>query len=190
MHDGGGGGYVSSLVKSVKMTDKTRAALIGGVTLGLLCAIPPVSFGNLCCCAWVVGGGALASYVYVRRSKTALLMGEGAEVGAFAGLIGAAVTFLIAIPLGLILGDSSNEMLLWVATRVDPQGAAELRQQMGAGQAQTLGQKLPGMLLKGILQTVIYIAFAALGGLLGVKLFEQRGNAGNNAPPSSSSDFG
>jgi len=166
------------------MTDKTRAALIGGVTLGLLCAIPPVSFGNLSCCAWVIGGGALASYLYVRRSETAVLMGEGAEVGALTGLIGAAITFLIAIPLALIFGDSSNEMLLWVATRFDPQGAAELRQQMQAGQAQTLAQKLPAMLLKGILQTAVYIAFAALGGLLGVKLFEQRGNAGNNAPPS------
>jgi hypothetical protein len=172
------------------MTDKTRAALIGGVTLGLLCAIPPISFGNLCCCAWVIGGGALASYLYVRRSETAVLAGEGAEVGALAGLIGAGITFLIAIPLSLILGDSSNEMLLWVATRVDPQGAAELRQQMGAGQAQTLAQKLPAMLLKGFLQTAVYIAFAALGGLLGVKLFEQRANTVNTAPPPSPSSFG
>ena len=173
------------------MTDKTRAALIGGVTLGLLCAIPPVSFGNLCCCAWVIGGGVLASYLYVRRAETAVLMGEGAEVGALAGLIGAVITFLLAIPLALILGDSSNEMLLWVATRVDPQGATELRQQMEAGEAQTLSQKLPGMLLKGLLQTVVYIAFAALGGLLGVKLFEQRVNTVYNAlPPPPPSNFG
>lgn len=172
------------------MSDKTRAALIGGVTLGLLCAIPPISFGNLFCCAWVLGGGALASYLYVRRSETAVLVGEGAEVGALAGLIGAVITFVIAIPLALILGDSSNEMLLWVATRFDPQGAAELRQQMQAGQAQTLIQKLPFMLLKGLLQTVIYIAFATLGGLLGVKLFEQRGNTVSNfLPPPPPSDF-
>ncbi|HEY9401964.1 MAG TPA: hypothetical protein VIQ24_04685 [Pyrinomonadaceae bacterium] len=164
------------------MTDKTRAALIGGVTLGLLCAIPPISFGNLFCCAWVIGGGALASYLYVRRSETAVLMGEGAEVGALAGLIGAVITFVIAIPLSLILGDSSNEMLLWVATRVDPQGAAELRQQMQAGQAQTLAQRLPSMLLKGLFQTVVYTAFAALGGLLGVKLSEKREQALNHAP--------
>jgi cytochrome bd-type quinol oxidase subunit 1 len=163
------------------MTDKTRAALIGGVTLGLLCAIPPISFGNLFCCAWVVGGGALASYLYVRRSPTAVLLGEGAEVGARAGFIGAIVTFMIAIPLSLILGDTSNEMLLWVVTRVDPQGASELRRQMEAGQTQPLAGRLPSMILKGILQAAVYCAFAALGGLLGVKLFEKRANTVNNA---------
>ena len=164
------------------MTDKMRAALIGGVTLGLLCAIPPISFGNLFCCAWVVGGGALASYLYVRRSEAAVLMGEGGEVGALAGLIGAAITFAIAIPLAFVLGDTSNDMLLWVATRVDPRGAAELRQQMQAGQAQTLMDRLPSMLLKGLLQTAVYTAFGALGGLLGVKLFEKRQHAFNRAP--------
>ena len=50
------------------MTDKTRAALIGGVTLGLLCAIPPVSFGNLFCCAWVIGGGRAAERYRGSRS--------------------------------------------------------------------------------------------------------------------------
>ncbi len=56
------------------MTDKTRAVLIGGVTLGLLSAIPPISFANMCCCVWVLGGGALASYLYVRRSPTPVLL--------------------------------------------------------------------------------------------------------------------
>ena len=37
-----------------------QPALIGGVVMGVLSALPIVSGGNLCCCLWVVSGGAEA----------------------------------------------------------------------------------------------------------------------------------
>jgi hypothetical protein len=167
-----------------------RAVLIGGVTLGLLSAIPPISFANMCCCVWVIGGGALASYLYIRRSQTPVLMGQGAELGALAGVVGTIVSLSIGIPLGLILGDSFNEFLVKAFENFSPQAAEEMRKQMEIAQAQTFVQKLPTILATAAFSTVIYIAFAALGGLLGVKLFEKRQMTLDNAPPPPPSSFG
>jgi hypothetical protein len=172
------------------MTEKTRAALIGGVTLGLLSAIPPVSLGNVCCCVWVLGGGALASYLYVRRSPTPVLLGQGAELGALAGVVGTIVSHSIGIPLGLILGDYLNEFLVEAFVKINPQAAEEMRRAVQAAQAQTFVQKLPVILGTAAFNTVIYIAFATLGGLLGVKLFEKRLNTLDNMPPPPPADFG
>ena len=173
------------------MSDKMRAALIGGVTLGLLSAIPPISFANMCCCVWVIGGGALASYLYVRRAPSAVLLGEGAEVGALAGVAGTVVSHSIGIPLGLILGESFNHFLVKAFENFNPQVAEEVRKQMEIAQAQSFVQKLPVMLATAAFNSVIYIAFATLGGLLGVKLFEKRQMTIHNAqPPPPPPDFG
>jgi len=173
------------------MTDKTRAILFGGVTLGLLSAIPPISFGNMCCCIWVLGGGALASYLYVRRSPTPVLLGQGAELGALSGVVGTVVSHSIGIPLGLILGDTFNEFMVKAFENLNPQAGDEVRRAVEAAQAQTFVQKLPVILATAAFNTVIYIAFATLGGLLGVKLFEQRLNTVDNVmPPPPPSDFG
>jgi hypothetical protein len=165
------------------MSEKTRAALIGGVTLGLLSAIPPVSLANACCCVWVLGGGALASYLYVRRSPTPVLMGQGAELGALAGVVGTVVSHSIGIPLGLILGDTFNEFLVKAFESFNPQVGEEMRRAVETAQAQSFAQKLPVILGTAVFNTGVYIAFATLGGLLGVKLFEKRVNTVDNAPP-------
>ncbi|HLL16990.1 MAG TPA: hypothetical protein VK388_18160 [Pyrinomonadaceae bacterium] len=173
------------------MSDKMRAVLIGGVTLGLLSAIPPISFANMCCCVWVLGGGALASYLYVGRSQTPVLMGQGAELGALSGVVGTIVSHSIGIPLGLILGESFNRFLVKVFDNFSPQAAEEMRKQLEIAAAQTFVQKLPVILATAAFNTVVYIAFATLGGLLGVKLFEKRQMTLNNTmPPPPPSDFG
>lgn len=173
------------------MTEKTRAALIGGVTLGLLSSIPPVSFANACCCVWVLGSGALASYLYVRRSPTPVLLGQGAELGVLVGLVGTVVAHSIGIPLALILGDTFNEFLVRSFESFNPQVGEQMRQQVEIAKGQTVLQKLLPLLGFAVFHTFVYIAFAALGGLLGVKLFEKRVTTVNNAtPPPPPSDFG
>jgi hypothetical protein len=167
-----------------------RAALTGGVTLGLLSAIPPISFANMCCCVWVIGGGALASYLYVRRSPLPVLLGQGAELGALSGVFGTVVSHSIGIPLGFILGESFNQFLVKAFDNFSPQAAEEMRKQLEIAQAQTFAQKLPVILATAAFNTVIYIAFATLGGLLGVKLFEKRQNTLDNAQPPPPPDFG
>ncbi len=38
-------------------------ALLGGLFIGMLSALPIVSVGNCCCCLWMIGGGVLAAYL-------------------------------------------------------------------------------------------------------------------------------
>ncbi|MGI9106396.1 MAG: hypothetical protein ACR2G4_09120 [Pyrinomonadaceae bacterium] len=168
------------------MTDKTRAAVIGGVTLGVLSSIPPISFASLCCFIWIASG-VLASYLYIRRSPTAVLMGEGVQMGALAGLVGTVVALTIGLALGFIFGESFDQLLVKMMERFSPQQAEELRQQLKAAQAQTFFQKLPGIILTSVVRSIIAIAFATLGGLLGVRFFEQRPNSLHHrpAPPGS-----
>jgi len=164
------------------MTDKTRAAVTGGVTLGVLSSIPPISFASLCCFIWIASG-MLASFLYVRRSPLPVLLGEGAQMGALAGAVGTIVALTIGLALGFIFGESFDQLLVKLMERFSPAQAGELRQQLKAAQAQTFFQKLPGIILTSIVRSIISIAFATLDGLLGVRFFEQRPNAPSDLPP-------
>ena len=45
------------------MNDKLKPALIGGVILGILSALPAV---NTCCCIWALVGGLIAANIYIK----------------------------------------------------------------------------------------------------------------------------
>src|SRR5688500_19988055 len=76
------------------MDNKVKPAVIGGVVLGLLSAIPFVNFVNACCCLWAILGGLLASYLYVKNSPTPVNAGDGAIVGAIAGVVGGLISLI------------------------------------------------------------------------------------------------
>jgi len=79
--------------------------------MGVLSALPLVSAGNLCCCLWVVGGGALASYLLQQNQTGAITPGDGALVGLLAGLIGAVVQLIVGIPIGLLVAPMERAIL-------------------------------------------------------------------------------
>jgi hypothetical protein len=96
-------------------SDYLRPALIGGVTMGVLSALPVVSAGNLCCCLWVVAGGLLAAYLLQQDRPARITPGDGAIVGLLAGVIGAVVQLLLSIPIGLLVGPMERQLLQRVA---------------------------------------------------------------------------
>ncbi len=53
------------------MSSKFQPALLGGLVLGVLSALPIVSIGNVCCCLWVISGGVLAAYLLQRNQADA-----------------------------------------------------------------------------------------------------------------------
>src|SRR5688572_28960328 len=67
-----------------------RVALLCASLSALLNAIPIVSLG---CCLWIIGGGFLSTWLYVRRTGTMLSTAEGARLGWITGLL----TFVITI---------------------------------------------------------------------------------------------
>src|SRR5438132_13671198 len=82
---------------------KKQPALIGGLVLGVLSALPLVSAGNLCCCLWLVLGGAVAAYVLQQNQSAPITPGDGAVVGLLAGVIGAFVYLIVSIPVAMLL---------------------------------------------------------------------------------------
>lgn len=142
------------------MNNKLKPALLGGLIVGVLSAIP---FINYCCCIWSIGGGALAAYLYIKSSPTPVTMGDGAIVGGLAGVVGGIIYLIIGLPIAIFFG------------------MAAMTEQLTRS-----GVELPFsgtllMVVAGIIGAIILVVLATLGGIIGVAIFEKR--KGNAAPP-------
>jgi hypothetical protein len=157
--------------------DWKQPALVGGVMAGILSVIPFVNFVNCCFCAWLLVGGAVAAKMLINRAPRPVRSGEGAQVGAVAGLIAAGIYSLISFAMAVFnIGQRLQEELF---NRIgeasgDPQIQAEIQKMLEASANQPLAQKLISVVIVLIIVSVIYIGFSTLGGLLGVALFEKR----------------
>ncbi len=157
------------------MNDKLKPALIGGVVLGLLSAIPFVNWVNICCCLWAILGGMLASYLYIKSSPKPANAGDGAVLGVLAGLVGGIVSFVIGVPIQLLVGTAINGILIGFIADMNPSQAEMMRQQMLAGQT------IAGAIVNGLVGAVFLFIFSIIGGLIGVPIFEKR--KGDMTPP-------
>ena len=90
---------------------KLQPAILGGVFIGVLSALPIISAGNFCCCLWVLSGGALAAYLLQQNQSSPVDAGDGAIVGLLAGLIGAVVHTLLSIPIVLFFGPMQAQFM-------------------------------------------------------------------------------
>ena len=75
----------------------------------MLSALPVINLAN-CCCAWVLFGGALASYLMQQSHPDPIQAGDGAIVGLLAGVVGAFVWLVISIPITTALAPFQSEM--------------------------------------------------------------------------------
>ena len=150
------------------MNNKLKPALIGGVVLGLLSVIPLVNLVNICCCLWALLGGLLASYLYIKNSPVPARPGDGAILGALAGLVGAVIVVIIGIPISIVAGGITRELLIRLIENVNPGQAEAIRIQMEASST------IPGAIVNGIILAVLLVIFSTIGGLLGVPIFEKR----------------
>ena len=157
--------------------DWKQPALVGGVMAGMLSVIPFVNFVNCCFCAWLLVGGAVAAKMLINRAPRPVRSGEGAQVGAVAGLIAAGIYSLISLAMAVFnIGQRLQEELF---NRIgeasgDPQIQADIQKMIEASANQPLAQKLVSVVIVLIIVSIIYIGFSTLGGLLGVALFEKR----------------
>lgn len=151
-----------------------QPALLGGVVIGVLSALPLINLANLCCCGWVLFGGGLAAYFLQQQRPQPISVGDGALVGLMAGAFGAVVLAVVSIPLNLILTPFQSGMLeeaLSNAGDMPPEARAFLESLRGgvlAGAASVFAF---------VLSFVIFSVFGLFGGLFGALLFKK------NAPP-------
>ena len=144
------------------MNNKLKPALLGGLIVGVLSAIP---FINYCCCIWSIGGGALAAYLYIKSSPTPVTMGDGAIVGGLAGVVGGIIYLIIGLPIAIFLG------------------MAAMTEQLSRSGVQLPFSGTLLMIVAGIVGAIILTVLATLGGIIGVAIFEKRKGTDIAPPP-------
>jgi hypothetical protein len=159
-----------------------RPAALGGLFIGVLSALPLVSTGNCCCCLWIVSGGAIAAYLQVQQQNRSLTGGEGAAVGALAGVIGAIVWLPIVILVAIVLGpiqEAVVEMILRDVRDLPPE-VREALERMGQPEGAA------AYVFLFFFQLFIGSIFASIGGVLGAMYFKKEvppALGGNWVPP-------
>ena len=148
---------------------KLQPALLGGVTIGVLSALPVINLAN-CCCAWVLFGGALASYLMQQNHPEPIEIGDGAVVGLMAGAIGAFVWLIVSVPMSAVLAPMQSEMAnraLRDATDMAPELRGLLESISGAP---AIGI---GLVFGFFVMLVVSTLFAMIGGIFGALMFRK-----------------
>ena len=157
---------------------KLQPALLAGVAIGVLSALPVVNIANFCCCAWVVLGGGMATYLLQQNHPAPVSTSDGAIVGLMAGAIGAVVGSILAIPITLALGPFQSEVLDRVlsGTQDMPPEVRSIFEQMrgGMGTGVMVGA---AFLFTLVFSLFFYSVFGLLGGLIAAVIFRK------NVPP-------
>jgi hypothetical protein len=153
------------------MNNKLKAALLGGLIVGVFSAVHSlIPIIGICCCIWSIIGGVVAALIYIKGSPTPVKMGEGAMVGALAGVVGGVIYVVIYLPIAL----------LW--------GMATMQEQLDRS-----GLHLPFsgsilMIVGSIIGAVVLVLLSTLGGVIGTAIFEKR--KGNSVAPPPPQNFG
>jgi hypothetical protein len=160
------------------MNNKVKPALIGGVLLGLLSVIPFVNALNVCCCLWAILGGMLASYLYIKNSPVPATPGDGAILGALAGVIGAVISIILGIPINYAMGPRMRNLLLGLVENMDRQQAEMMRRQL-----EMSGDSVAALIINALILGFLLFIFSLIGGLIGAALFEKRKGGATPPPP-------
>ena len=142
--------------------NKFKPALLGGLVVGLLSSIPLL---NYCCCIWAIGGGGLATFLYMKSSPTPISTGDGAVLGALAGVVGAVLYMAIGIPIAYFVGSAQMEEAFRQANVEIPFTGPLL------------------FVVGGLIVGLFLLVMSVIGGLIAVPFFEKRKNAPPPPPP-------
>ena len=163
----------------IEKPSKLQPVLLGGLVLGLGTVIPGISYGNLCCCGWGIAGGVLAAYLLIRRSPALpITKSDGAAAGALAGVVGSLIYLVIGVPLSLLQWNSFVAQFEHRAENVPDAASREMMTQIVATM-----QNHPVLIALAVwlIFAIVGIGVGALGGLIGVAIFEKR--KGQQYPP-------
>lgn len=146
---------------------KLQPALLGGVAIGVLSALPVINIAN-CCCAWILFGGALSAYLMQQNHPEPIHAGDGAIVGLLAGLIGAFVWLIVSVPISAALAPMQSEMtqrILRNASEMAPEVRGLLESLSGRP---VIGL---GLVFGFFVMLCVSTVFGMLGGLFGALMF-------------------
>lgn len=167
----------------IEKPSKIQPALVGGLVIGLLWSVPFLNLINFCCCLGVMAGGALAAWMLIKRSPVLpVSSGDGAVVGLLAGLAGAGVYLVLGIPISLVFDQAGLSVVRSIFDQMNnPEISRAMEEAIRTSQNQGLVERLVGALVGWLIISTISVGFSAVGGLIGVAMFEKR--KGQQYPP-------
>ena len=148
---------------------KLQPALLGGVTIGVLSALPVINLAN-CCCAWVLFGGALSAYLMQQNHPEPIQSGDGAIVGLLAGVIGAFVWLIVSVPISVAMAPFQSEMtsrMMRDAADMAPELRGIIENMAGAP---VIGI---GLIFGFFVMLCVSTVFGLIGGLFGALMFKK-----------------
>lgn len=155
------------------MNEKLKSALIGGVIAGIASGLPYIGAVNTACCALYIGGGVLATYLFMRGRPASekAPYGEGAVVGLLAGVFGGIVATIIPLLTGGY--EDAAQQLLASFEMVAQQGGEippGIREMFDTSDG--ISGSLIGMFL--VINVVMAAIFATVGGIVGIAIFHKK----------------
>jgi hypothetical protein len=143
-----------------------QPALIGGLVIGVLSALPIVSAGNLCCCLWVICGGVVAAYLLQQNQPRPITAGDGAFAGLLAGISGAFIYLVLSVPIAFLMAPMQRALI----ERLVQGGALppEFR-----GYMTSYAGGLVGIVISFFVTLFAGVVFGTVGGVIGAAIFRK-----------------
>ena len=144
-----------------------QPALLGGLFIGVLSALPVIGIAN-CCCLWVILGGMLTVYLQQKETPGPVETSAAALSGLIAGAIGGLISSLAGMLMFRFIGGDSQQAIEQALTNIPnlPPETAEWVRGLTQG---------PGLALVSMVVTVpLYAVFGMLGALLGLAFFRKK----------------
>jgi hypothetical protein len=152
--------------------------------MGVLSALPIVSFGNACCCLWVITGGLVAAYVFQSNDIQPMTPAEGALAGLLAGLVGAGVHLILSIPLDIVMAPFERTMAQRI---IDMTGNVEMREILERyserGAVGGIGLIILRRFVALLFMAIAGAVFSTIGGLIGAMVFRKPAPVSFDSPP-------
>ena len=160
----------------------TQPALLGGLAIGVLSALPVIGVGNCCCGAWVLFGGGLAAYLMQQERPNPINVGDGAMVGLLAGVFGTIAWTLVAIPINMALGGFQSSVMQRLISNTNdlPPEVRSMLESMSTRQGMGIGI---GAVFFFFVALFVCSLWSMVGGLFGALMFRKSAPALQQPPP-------
>ncbi len=156
-----------------------KPTLIGGAVFGVLGGVP---FISCACCAWMMGAGFLAAYLYSNLVKAAgaqFRPGNGALIGLVAAMFYSLAASVVGGVFSKIMGPPDVDEII---DQMEQGGAPPEAVDMVANVMEQLSGPM-GVVIGFFVTLLIAAAFCTIGGLIGGSVFKVE--AQPPAPPQS-----
>ncbi len=144
-----------------------QPALLGGLFIGVLSALPVIGFAN-CCCLWVITGGMLTVYLEQQATPKPIETSSAALSGLIAGAVGGLISSLASALTLRLTGGVQQDAIEQALSNIPnmPPETMEMIRGFATG---------PSLALVMVAITVpLYAVFGMLGALLGTAFFRKK----------------